>query len=74
MAGSNFELQRVSPADIKAAKDFFLRFSGERVLDNTPHGQILERAAGRDARIYVTGLLVAQEERFAFSYNITLRL
>jgi hypothetical protein len=71
MAGSDFELQRVSPADIKAAKDFFLRFSGERVLDHTPHGQILERAAGRDARIYVTGLLVAQEERFAFSYNIT---
>ena len=71
MAGSDFELQRVSPADIKAAKDFFLRFSGERVLDHTPHGQILERGAGRDARIYVTGLLVAQEERFAFSYNIT---
>ena len=56
MAGSDFELQRVSPADIKAAKDFFLRFSGERVLDHTPHGQILERGAGRDARIYVTGL------------------
>jgi hypothetical protein len=71
MAGSDFELQGVSEADIRAAKDFFLCFSGERVLDNTPHGQILERAAGRDARIYVTGLLVAQEERFAFSYNIT---
>jgi Histidine kinase-, DNA gyrase B-, and HSP90-like ATPase len=49
MAGSDFELQGVSSLDIKAAKDFFLRFSGERVLDDTPHGQILERAAGRDA-------------------------
>lgn len=71
MPGSDFELQGVSAADIKGAKDFFLRFSGERVLDTTPHGQILERTSGRDARIYVTGLLVAQEERFAFSYNIT---
>jgi hypothetical protein len=71
MAGSDFELQGVSAADIKAAKDFFLRFSGGRVLDTTPHGQILERTTGRDARVYVTGLLVAEEERFAFSYNIT---
>jgi len=71
MAGTDFELQGVCPEDVKAAKDFFLRFSGERVLDTTPQGQILERPAARDARIYVTGLLVAQEERFAFSYNIT---
>jgi len=71
MAGSDFELQGVSAADIKAAKDLFLCFSGDRVLDNTPYGQILERTAGRDARVYVTGLLVAEEERFGFSYNIT---
>jgi hypothetical protein len=71
IAGTDFELQGVSAADINAAKDFFLRFSGERVLDSTSHGQILEKATGRDARIYVSGLLVAQEERFAFSYNIT---
>jgi hypothetical protein len=71
MAGTDFELEGVSTADIKAAKDFFLRFSGDRVLENTPYGQILKRADGQAARIYVTGLLVAQEERFAFSYNIT---
>jgi hypothetical protein len=41
------------------------------VLDNTVHGQILERTVARDARVYVTGLLVAQEERFAFWHNIT---
>src|SRR5260370_10076504 len=49
MVGTDFELQGVSAADINAAKDFFLRFSGERVLDTTPNGQILDRAAGRDA-------------------------
>ena len=41
------------------------------MLDNTVHGQILERTVARDARVYVTGLLVAQEERFAFWHNIT---
>ena len=71
MAGTDFKLEGVSTADIKAAKDFFLRFSGDRVLENTPYGQVLERAGGCAARIYVTGLLVAQEERFAFSYNVT---
>ena len=41
------------------------------MLDNTVHGQILERTVARDARVYVAGLLVAQEERFALSHNIT---
>lgn len=71
LAGTDFELQGISATDINAAKDFFLRFSGERILESTIYGQVLERAAGRPARIYVIGLLVAEEERFAFSYNIT---
>jgi len=71
MAGTDFELRGISSADIRGAKDFFLRFSGEHLLENTPYGQVLERTSGRAARIYVTGLLVAEEERFAFSYNIT---
>lgn len=70
-SGTDIELDGVSKADISAAKQFFLRFSGERVLDATQYGQILERSKGQDARIYVTGLLVAEEEKFAFSYNIT---
>jgi hypothetical protein len=71
MTGTDVELQGVSSPEVKAAKDFFLKFSGERVLDQTTYGQILERTKGRPARVYVTGLLVAEEERFAFSYNIT---
>lgn len=71
MVGTDFELCGVSNSDIDAAKDFFLRFSGERVLGSTTFGQVLERTASRPARIYVIGLLVAEEERFAFSYNIT---
>jgi hypothetical protein len=71
MTGTDFELQGVSSAEMEAAKDFFLRFSGERILDETSYGQILEKSEGQPARVYVTGLLVAEEERFAFSYNIT---
>lgn len=71
MNGTDFELHGVSAEDVTEAKGFFLRFSGERVLEDTRFGQILERTTGRNARIYVTGLLVAEEERFMFSYNVT---
>lgn len=69
--GTEFVLTGVRPADIEGAKDFFLKFSGEKVLDETRYGQILARNVDRSARIYVNGLLVAEEERFLFSYNIT---
>jgi len=61
----------VSEEEMAAAKEFFLRFSNQTVLDETPYGQIIQRDRQKPARIYVTGLLVAEEENFAFSYNIT---
>lgn len=45
--------------------------SEEELLEETRVGQILRRKPGQPARIYVAGLLVAEEEAFAFSYNIT---
>lgn len=69
--GTDIMLTDVDPREVEAAKDFFLKFAGEVILDGTPHGQILQRATSRPARIYVMGLLVAEEENFAFSYNIT---
>lgn len=70
-AGTDFVLTGVSDSEIKAAKDFFLKFSNEEVLDETPYGQILRGDPKRNARVYVTGMLIAEEERFALSYNIT---
>jgi hypothetical protein len=64
-------LRGASASDIADAKNFFLKFSDEPVLDETPYGQILKRNPGRNARIYITGMLVAEEENFAFSFNIT---
>ncbi len=69
--GTDVALGGVSNVDMAAAKDFFLKFSNQSVLNETSYGQILETARGRKSRIYVTGMLVAEEENFAFSYNIT---
>jgi len=69
--GTDIELSGLADSEIEAAKEFFLCFSGERLLDETQYGQILERRPHKSARIYVSGLLVAEEDRFAFSYNIT---
>ena len=71
LVGTDVMFEGISDADIVAAKSYFLRFSGERVLETTRHGQILRRDANGKARIYVKGLLVAEEENFTFSYNIT---
>jgi hypothetical protein len=71
MTGTDVILRGVTKADIANAKDLFLKFSNESVLDDTTYGQILKKDANRTARIYVTGMLVAEEDNFAFSYNIT---
>lgn len=71
LIGTDVILRGISDGDIADAKKFFLKFSNEPILDETPYGQILKRDPGRNARIYVTGMLVAEEENFAFSFNIT---
>ncbi|HXR40633.1 MAG TPA: ATP-binding protein [Terracidiphilus sp.] len=71
LTGTDVVLWSASDSDVADAKNFFLKFSNEPVLDETPYGQILKRGSGRNARIYVTGMLVAEEENFAFSFNIT---
>lgn len=68
--GTCVRLRALNDADMARAQGFFLRFAGETTLEETRIGKILRRE-GRTARIYVAGLLVAQEENFAFSYDIT---
>jgi len=69
-AGTAVRLTGISDKDMDRAKDFFLRFSGEEVLEETSVGRILQKK-GKMARIYVAGLLVATEDNFAFSYDVT---
>ena len=70
MVGTEFILNGLTSGDVEKAKDFFLIYSGDLVLEATRYGQVLRRA--RDvARIYVNGMRVAEEPEFLFSYNIT---
>jgi len=68
--GTEFILEGVDNEDIEKAKDLFLIFSRERVIEKTVYGEVLERK-DKIARIYINGVKVSEEENFIFSYNIT---
>jgi hypothetical protein len=70
--GTDVVLIGVRDEDIDTAKGFFLRYSGEHLLESTEFGEVLARESRRrPARVYVKGLFVAEEPNFLFSYNIT---
>jgi hypothetical protein len=70
--GTDIALSGVTDDDMAAARGFFLRYSGEEMLEPTDHGEVLARGgSGSPARVYVKGLLVAEEPNFLFSYNVT---
>ena len=70
--GTDVALCGAKDGDIEAAKRFFLRYSGETVLESTEYGDVLARGnPAQPAHIYVKGLFVAEEPNFLFSYNIT---
>ena len=71
LVGTEFTFEDVTDTDMAAAKDFFLRFSGDKPIETTAYGQILDKGGRKVARIYITGLRVAEEENFLCSYNIT---
>ena len=68
--GTEFILEGAKDEDIQKAKDLFLIFSGERVIEKTRYGEVLKKKS-KTARIYINGVKVAEEENFLFSYNIT---
>lgn len=70
-AGTEFIMEGVEEVDVVRAKSLFLRFSGEREIETTQFGQVLERLDGAPASIYINGVKVAREDNFLFSYNIT---
>jgi len=70
LEGTDVVLDGVNEADIELAKENFLQFSDEVLIEKTAFGEVYENA-GDEANIYVTGLRVATEPDFMFSYNIT---
>ena len=68
--GTEFELNGVTDDDIEKAKELFLKFSNEKVIELTKQGQVVEKK-GTCGNIYINGVKVAEEENFLFSYNLT---
>jgi hypothetical protein len=69
--GTEFELIGATDKDIEDAKNLFLKFSGERIIETTKQGQVVNKK-GKYGNIYINGVKVAEEENFLFSYNITV--
>lgn len=68
--GTEFILKNVDDIDIKKAKDLFLDFSQEYIIESTIYGHVLSKKSNI-GRIYINGVKVAEEDNFLFSYNIT---
>ncbi|HMD53439.1 MAG TPA: GYF domain-containing protein [Phycisphaerae bacterium] len=69
MCGTEFTLSPLSREKVEAAKHLFMQFSGDQILENTPIGDILRRGAV-GGKIYISGVLAADEPNFLFSYNV----
>lgn len=70
MQGTAFCIFGCPDKEIDNARRMFLRFSEERIIEQTTYGQIIAKAQ-EVACIYINGVKVAEEPNFAFSYNIT---
>lgn len=70
MDGTEFMLDGLEDSDIEKAKVLFLKFSGDRVIEETRYGSVLAKG-DVTAKIYANGVRVAEEPNFLFSYNIT---
>ncbi len=69
--GTEFELIGATDKDIEDAKNLFLKFSGEQIIETTKQGQVVKKK-GKHGNIYINGVKVAEEDNFLFSYNITV--
>jgi len=70
LVGTEFIIDGVTDDDISKAKNLFLKFTGEQVLESTKAGDVVSKV-GSIGKIYINGVKVAEEENFLFSYNIT---
>lgn len=70
MKGTDFVLSNVTEDSVNEAKSRFLHFSNLEMLEQTRFGDVYPLINGK-SNIYINGVLVATEENFLFSYNIT---
>ncbi len=70
LKGTDVILGNIIPEDIMKAKELFLKFSGEELVEATDYGDVYKNTKDK-AFIYINGVKVAEEENFLFNYNIT---
>ncbi|MGQ4876165.1 MAG: ATP-binding protein [Promethearchaeia archaeon] len=70
MEGTDVILKNVSQDDIDKAKNLFLKYSGEKLIESTNYGEVYKNTKN-SASIYINGIKVAEEDNFLFNYNIT---
>jgi len=68
--GTSFTFEGVSDAQMEEAKNFFLRFGDEELLERTRYGEVLSGSGG-GGRVYISGVFASEEPNFLFSYNVT---
>lgn len=69
--GTEFLFTGITAQDILLAKNYFLLFANEQVLEKTQYGEVLQGKENTSRFIYINGVKVAEEKDFLFSYNIT---
>src|SRR4051812_17788935 len=70
--GTDVALTGISDADVTEAMRFFLIYDDTvETLETTAVGQVLARAGGAPASVYVRGVRVAEDDGLLFSYNVT---
>jgi len=69
--GTEVILDGCTEEDVERAKQNFLTYTDAELLEETRFGGVYEPSGDGSASIYVTGLKVATEDNFLFSYNIT---
>lgn len=70
LIGTEFIIEGATDEDISKAKNLFLKFTGEQILEITKAGDVVNKV-GSVGKIYINGVKVAEEDNFLFSYNIT---
>lgn len=68
--GTEVIIDGATDEDISKAKNLFLKFTGEQIIEITKAGAVVKKI-GSTGKIYINGVRVAEEENFLFSYNIT---
>lgn len=60
IVGTEAILEGCTQEDMDKAKDLFLRFSGEKILEKTQYGEILQKV-DKISKIYINGIRVAKK-------------